>query len=99
MNGKKGLALLLIALGFIICVNKIGFHMHLMGVLFPLAMVGLGYVGIKNGKKIGWLIAGVGALILLGNLSGLFAVAFAGALIAYGVHLLRQRTDSPSSEF
>ncbi|MEW9700565.1 hypothetical protein [Paenibacillus sp. SI8] len=99
MNGTRGLALLLIAAGFIICVSKLGFHLHVMGILFPLAMVGLGYVGIKNGKKIGWLIGGVGALVLMGKLSGLIAFVFAVALIAYGVHLLRKRTNSPGSEF
>ena len=81
MDRSKGLALVLIAAGLLICLHQLGGHVHLMGLLFPAAMLGLGYVGIKNGKKIGWFIAGLGGLILTIKLSGLLAIAFAVCLV------------------
>lgn len=94
MKGNRGLALIFIAVGLIIASHMIGIHLHLMGYLLPLSMVGLGYVGICNGKKIGWLIAAAGALILAVKLSGFIAFALAIALIGYGFRLLGRRAHS-----
>ncbi|TXK75125.1 hypothetical protein [Paenibacillus sp. N3.4] len=99
MDRSKGLALVLIAAGLIICIHKLGMHGHLMGILMPIIMVGLGYVGITNGKKIGWLIAGVGAFILVCKLSGFLAIAFAICLVVYGIKLLKRRTDFYPHEY
>ncbi|MCY9669176.1 hypothetical protein M5X11_30355 [Paenibacillus alginolyticus] len=93
MDRSKGLALVLITAGILISLHQLGSHIHLMGLLFPAAMLGLGYVGIKNGKKIGWFIAGLGGLILTIKLSGLIAIAFAIGLVMYGFHLLKKRNE------
>lgn len=96
MNKRTGLAVLLIFFGSLILLNKLGFHVghHVMGILFPAAMVGLGFVGVKNGKSIiGWILIGIGGLILLGKLSGLIGLLLAVGLIGYGVSLLRKKNS------
>ncbi|MDQ0901822.1 MULTISPECIES: hypothetical protein [unclassified Paenibacillus] len=93
MDRSKGLALVLITAGILICLHQFGSHIHFMGFLFPAAMLGLGYVGIKNGKKIGWFFAGLGGLILTIKLSGFIAIAFAVCLVVYGIHLLKKRNE------
>lgn len=91
MKKGSGLAILLIAFGALIILNKFGIHLlgPIMSYLIPIAMVGLGYIGIKNGSKFGWIIAGLGAIILLGKLSGWIMIALAIGLIAYGVSMLK----------
>lgn len=93
MDRSKGLALVLITAGILICLHQFGSHIHFMGFLLPAAMLGLGYVGIKNGKKIGWFFAGLGGLILTIKLSGFIAIAFAVCLVVYGAHLLKKRNE------
>lgn len=87
-----GFAILLIFVGVLVVINGFGFHTgHLMSYLIPIAMIGLGYLGIINGKKvIGLIIGGLGALILLGKLSGLL---IAVGLIGYGVYLLKRNSN------
>jgi hypothetical protein len=98
LNRNSGLALLLIIFGGLIVLHYMGFFFghffgHLMSWLFPLALVGLGYVGIRGGRKlIGSVIALVGGLLLLGKLSGLIGLVIAVVLIAYGISVLRRRT-------
>ncbi|WP_248929719.1 LiaF transmembrane domain-containing protein [Paenibacillus hamazuiensis] len=96
LNRNVGLAALLIFFGSLILLHKTGIHMgHLMGYLIPIAMMGLGYLGFVNGKKvIGLIIGGLGALILLGKLSWLIGIAIAIGLIAYGVSLLKRNSQS-----
>jgi len=94
VNGKSGLALLLIAMGVVIALNKLGLHLHLMGLLAPLALIGFGYLGIRNGKKIGWVLFGLGGLILAVKLSGLIGILIAIAMISYGVSILKQQSHS-----
>jgi predicted membrane protein len=96
LNRKSGLALVLIFFGALILLHKIGIHTgHLMGILFPIAMIGLGYLGVVNGKKmIGSVIGVLGVLILLGTMSGLIGIAIAVGFICYGVTLLRKKSES-----
>ncbi|UJF32849.1 LiaF transmembrane domain-containing protein [Paenibacillus hexagrammi] len=98
MKRNSGLAVLLIAFGALILLHKFGYHMgpfigSIMGYVIPLAMVGLGYVGIKNGSKFGWIIAVLGAIILLGKLAGWAIILLAIGLIVYGVSLLTRRSQ------
>lgn len=95
MNRHNGLALLLILLGGLILLNKFGVHTgHVMGFLFPAAMLGLGWLGLKNGKSfIGLVLMAIGGLILMVKLSGLIAIALAIGLIIYGVSLLKKRSS------
>lgn len=97
-NGKSGFALLLIGLGGLIVLHKLGFvfghHFfgHLMGYLVPIAMVGLGFVGFRSGNK--WLGGGImilGLIILLGKMAGLIGWLIAIGLIVYGVSLLKNK--------
>lgn len=61
-----------------------------MSYLFPIAMVVLGWIGIKHGRSlIGWILVIIGTLVLLAKLSGLIAMVLAVGLIIYGVSLLR----------
>ncbi|GLI10575.1 hypothetical protein YDYSG_66090 [Paenibacillus tyrfis] len=95
MNRHTGLAFLLIFFGALILSNKLGFHLghHIMSFLFPAAMVGLGFVGLRNGKTIiGWGLIIFGGLFLFGKLTGLFAILIAIGLICYGISLLRNKS-------
>lgn len=93
VNKKSGLAIVLIVLGSFIILNKLGLHMDLMGYLVPIAMIGLGYVGVQNGRtKTGWLIGLLGGFILFCKLSGILAVLFAVSMIAFGVSILKKRS-------
>ncbi|NOU71797.1 hypothetical protein GC098_10255 [Paenibacillus sp. LMG 31458] len=97
MKRNTGLAALLIAFGALILLNKLGVHMgpfigSVMGYLIPIGMVGLGYVGIQNGSKFGWIIAGLGGIILIGKLAGWIIILLAIGLIGYGVSMLTRRT-------
>ncbi|WP_282939868.1 hypothetical protein [Paenibacillus sp. RC67] len=94
LNRHSGLALLLIFFGAIILLSKIGFHTgHIMSYVFPIALVGLGWLGIKNGRSaIGWILLVFGGLILLGKLSGLIAIAVAIGFICYGVSILKKKS-------
>ncbi|MCR8633242.1 MULTISPECIES: LiaF transmembrane domain-containing protein [Paenibacillus] len=95
MNRHIGLALLLILLGALILLNKFGVHTgHLMGYLFPVAMIGLGWLGLKNGKSfIGFILIAIGGLTLMAKLSGLIAIALAIGLIIYGFSLLKKKSN------
>jgi hypothetical protein len=94
MNRTSGFALLLIFLGAIVLFSKIGFHIHIMGYVIPLAIAGLGYVGIKNGKKMGWFFAILGIVILAAKLSWLISILFAVLLIGFGVSMMKKHTNS-----
>lgn len=93
LKGNSGLALLLIGCGALILLAKIGFGLgYLMSYLFPIALLGLGYYGIRNGSKFfGWVIFVIGLFALLGKFSGLFAIIFAAALIYFGITLLKRK--------
>jgi lia operon protein LiaI len=95
LNRHSGLALLLILFGAFILLNKIGIHTgHLMGYLFPVALIGLGWLGIKNGKSFfGMIFMAIGGMILLFKLSWLIAIAFAIWLIYYGFSLLKNKSN------
>ncbi|MCS7461775.1 hypothetical protein N0M98_16595 [Paenibacillus doosanensis] len=94
LNRHSGLALLLIFFGALILLNKFGFHTgHVMSYVFPVAIAGLGWLGIKNGRSvIGWILLVFGGLLLLGKLSGLIAIAVAIGFICYGVTLLKNKS-------
>lgn len=98
MDGKKGLAILLMALGVLMLLSKTGIifgnlFSSIMGILFPLAIVFLGYLGIKNGRGfIGWILIVIGGLILFVKLSWLIGLIIAIGLIAYGWSMLGKRT-------
>lgn len=93
MNGKNGLALLLIGCGGLIVLSKLGFIVHgVMSFLFPLIIAALGYYGIKRGRTfIGWALLLIGTICLLVKLSGVIALAVAAGFIYYGFTLLKNK--------
>lgn len=91
LNGKSGFAILLIALGAMLLLGKFGGLGWLMGYIVPFAMVGLGYVGIRNGSKFfGWLIFIIGVIALFGKFAGVLGFLIAAGFIVYGISLLRK---------
>lgn len=96
MDRNKGLAILLIVVGALILLNLIpafGFLVHeIIGYLIPIAMIVLGYYGVRSGNTvIGWVIMILGLLILMGKLSWLIGPLLAIGLIIFGIALMRGR--------
>ncbi|TMV46398.1 hypothetical protein FE783_25860 [Paenibacillus mesophilus] len=93
LNSKSGLAILLIGCGALILLGKIGLGLgFLMSYLFPIALLGLGYYGIRNGSKFfGWVLFVIGLFALIGKFSGLFAIIFAAGLIYFGFTILKKK--------
>jgi lia operon protein LiaI len=96
LNGKSGLALILIALGALILLDFIGFGLgNILGFLVPAAMVALGYIGIKRGRSfIGWVLVIIGLISLLGKMSGFFGLIIAGAFIYFGYTMLKRSSST-----
>ena len=92
----NGLAVLLIAVGALIILDKVGFGLgSLMSFIIPVALVVLGYISIKNGSKFfGWLLLVIGLICLIGKLSGIIGILIAAGLIYYGVTLLKNRSKA-----
>ncbi|MBP1992956.1 LiaF transmembrane domain-containing protein [Paenibacillus eucommiae] len=99
INKKSGLALLLIFFGTFVLFRSFGFHFDLMGYVVPIAIAGLGYVGIKNGKKVGWFFAIFGLLLLSFKLSWLFSIVFAVLLIGFGVSMIKKQSPSNTQDW
>jgi len=92
MNGKTGFAMLLIAFGVLLLLGKVGLGLGwLMSYIVPIVMIGLGYIGIKNGSKFfGWVIFIIGLIALVGKFAGLIGFLIAAGFIVYGVSLLKK---------
>ncbi|MCY1247992.1 hypothetical protein B1A99_27635 [Cohnella sp. CIP 111063] len=90
MRRGNGLALLLIALGGLIILSKLGFGLGwLFGLLVPILLILLGVAVWNNGSKLlGGGIAVVGGFVLLGKMSFLFVWIAAIGLIVFGVSML-----------
>lgn len=99
MKKGTGWAVLLITLGALIVFHQLGIHFGgfiraIMSYLFPLALVGLGYYGIKRGRNIGWLVLIVGGFMLLHKLAWLLMLAIGVGIVYYGFKVLgKSRKD------
>jgi hypothetical protein len=93
LQGKNAFALILILCGGLILLGKFHFVFGwLTGLIVPIALIFFGYIGLRNGKKfIGGVLIFIGAIFLLGKLSGLIGLAIAIGLIVYGVSLLTKK--------
>lgn len=94
INKNSGFALILIVFGVILLFSSFGVNIlgGLMGYLIPIAMIALGYYGIKRGSSFfGWIILVIGIIALLGKLSWLFGLVIAIGVIAVGVSMLTRR--------
>lgn len=95
-NKPIALALLIMLIGGALLLGKIGVHPgSWIGLLFswllPLALIGVGYIVLKRGSLIGWLIGAFGVIALIAKLGSLMMIIIAVALILYGGSLLFQR--------
>ncbi|GIO38405.1 hypothetical protein J41TS12_32660 [Paenibacillus antibioticophila] len=92
-KNSKGLAILLIALGALILLGKLTpFLGSLFGLLIAVAMVGLGYYGIKQGNAFfGWVILIIGLIVLISKLAWLIIPVLGIGLIIYGISTLKGR--------
>ncbi|MGZ9585429.1 LiaF transmembrane domain-containing protein [Paenibacillus marinisediminis] len=92
---RKGnsLAILLIGLGAFILLSKMGFLLGgLMGYLVPIAIIALGYYGVKAGNSFfGWLFIIIGAISLIGKFSWLIGIIIGVGLVVWGVSLLTRK--------
>jgi|GEM_PF-621506 len=91
VNGKSALGLLLVAVGGIVVLNILGIHISgLMKWILPIVFILLGIVGWKNNRKwLGGILVTVGAITLLGKLSGLLVLVLAIGVIVWGVSLFK----------
>ncbi|MBR2569351.1 MAG: hypothetical protein IKE34_09220 [Paenibacillus sp.] len=91
MQRNNVMALVLIAFGALILLGKLApFLGGLFGYLIPIALIALGYYGIKAGNSFfGWVFLIIGAIGLIGKFSWLIGIIFAGALIFWGVSMLK----------
>lgn len=86
LDGKNSTALILIGLGALLLLKTLGFGIgSLFSILFPLVLIGLGILGIKNGKSlVGLVLLLIGAISLLAKLASWLAPVLAIGLIVYG---------------
>ncbi len=98
LDGKRTLGLLIIGLGGMILLGKLGFMFgHVSGLLLayliPLALVVLGYIGIRNGSKFfGWLFFVIGLIALASKFAWLIGLVIGIGLIAFGISMLKRRS-------
>lgn len=89
---KKGntLAIVLIVLGGFFLLGNLGFLLGgLIGYLVPIALIALGYYGLKAGNKLfGWAFIIIGAFSLVGKFSWLIGILIAVGLILWGLSLI-----------
>lgn len=93
MNRNIGFAVILIVLGGLILLDKIGIGLGgLMSWIFPVILLVIGYYLIKNRSGVlGWPLIILGGVILFGKLAGLIGWIIAFVLIGYGIHMLKNR--------
>lgn len=96
INRNTGLALILILLGSVILLDKIGFGIGgFMSWIFPIILLVSGFYLIKNrGGIFGWVLIILGGIILFGKLAGLLGWLIAIVMILYGVNLLKSRSST-----
>ncbi|MBN2982702.1 MULTISPECIES: LiaF transmembrane domain-containing protein [Cohnella] len=95
MKKGNGLAIVLILIGILLLVGKLGnLFGFLIGLLIPLLVIGLGVIGWRNGNRfIGGILMVIGGFMLLGKLSAVIFWIAAIGLIVFGITMLtRNRT-------
>lgn len=91
-NGKgNGIGILLVALGALVLLGVLGpLFGWLFSLIIPIAMIALGYYGIRRGNTFfGWIVLGIGVLALIGKLSWIIGPVLGIILIVYGVSRLK----------
>jgi len=92
----NSLALILIGLGAFILLSNFGYLLGgLISYLLPVAVIALGYYGVKAGNSFfGWVFIIIGAFWLVGKFSWLIGLLVAIGLIVWGVSLLKGKRSN-----
>lgn len=92
-SGSKGLAIVLIGLGALILLGKLTpFLGSLFGMVIAVAMIALGYYGIRRGNAFfGWIVLGLGVLFLIAKLAWLIVPVLGIGLILFGISVFSRR--------
>ncbi|GIP54652.1 hypothetical protein [Paenibacillus vini] len=90
-NRPNGFAIILIALGVLILLGKLTpFLGSLFGLVLAVAMIALGYYGIKRGNAFfGWIVLFLGIISLISKLAWLIVPVLGIGLIVYGISSLK----------
>ncbi|WP_410772098.1 hypothetical protein [Fontibacillus sp. BL9] len=90
-NRPNAFAIVLIGLGVLILLGKLTpFLGSLFGLVLAIAMIALGYYGIKRGNAFfGWIVLFLGIISLISKLAWLIVPVLGIGLIVYGISSLR----------
>ncbi|GGG21220.1 LiaF transmembrane domain-containing protein [Paenibacillus abyssi] len=93
MNGRTTFGIVLTVVGVWIALHLLGISLGpVISFLFPLILIGIGFIGLRNNSKlIGGLFIAVGAILLLVKLSKLIFVLLAIGLAVWGISMLITR--------
>jgi len=89
-NNKNGTAIVLMIIGMLLLLKFIGWGISgLFSLFLPIVVIGLGILGIKNGKSfIGIILVLIGAISLIAKLASWLAPVLAIVLIVYGCSMM-----------
>lgn len=96
MKRGNGLAVVLIAIGALMLLGVFGPLLgRLLGLVFPIILIALGYYGVRRGKVlIGWIILVIGVLSLIAKLSWIIGPLLGVALLIFGISLLKKKRNT-----
>ncbi|WP_229686050.1 LiaF transmembrane domain-containing protein [Paenibacillus hunanensis] len=100
INRKSVAAVGLIVIGILMVFGKFSpmlhsLMSHLIGLIFPIALIVLGYYALQNGRKVlGTILAVIGTLVIFSKLSFLIGPMIGIALVAGGVYMLKSRRQT-----
>ncbi|OAB39457.1 hypothetical protein PMSD_05930 [Paenibacillus macquariensis subsp. defensor] len=98
MNLKRGngLAVVLIVIGALMLMGILGPLIGgLLGLVFPIILIALGYYGVRRGKIfIGWVILVIGIMALFAKLSWIIGPLLGIAILIFGISLFRRKRNT-----
>lgn len=101
----KSLAIILIVVGALMLFGGFlpflgALTREIMGYLVPIAMIALGYYGVKRGNTlIGYIILVIGVLVLISKLAWLIGPLIAIGLIVFGIYMLKDKSNHNSKRY